>query len=112
MNLSSVLECMGPKHRSDIYLISGLGWLVGYCIIPFIAYFIRDFRYMHWAIVCPLICMVFWLYFLTESPRWLITSGNTEKAERVLRDIVRQNNLSEEDFDEKFNELIQHSQTV
>lgn len=103
---------MGPKHRSDIYLTSGLGWLVGYCIIPLIAYYIRDFRYMHWACVCPLVSMACWLFFISESPRWLITSGNTAKAERVLRNIVQQNGLSEENFDEKFAELLQHLQLV
>ena len=109
---SSVLENMGPKHRSDIYLISGLGWLVGYCLIPLIAYYIRDFRYMHWAMICPLICMVCWLYLMSESPRWLITSGKTKRGERVLRRIVRQNNMSEENFDEKYAELLQHLQLV
>ena len=46
--------------------------------------------------------MFFWLFFITESPRWLITSGKTDKAEEILRQIVRQNSLSEDDFDEKF----------
>ncbi|CAG2183248.1 unnamed protein product, partial [Oppiella nova] len=102
------MENLGPKHRSDIYLIGGMGWLIGYCLIPVVAYLIRDFRYMHWAVVCPLVCMVCWLFFMNESPRWLITSGNTAKAERVLRQIVQQNGLSEDNFDEKFSELTAH----
>ncbi|CAG2118571.1 unnamed protein product, partial [Medioppia subpectinata] len=104
----TLMENMGPKHRSDIYLVGGMGWLVGYCLIPVMAYFIQDFRYMHWAVVCPLVCMICWLFFLNESPRWLITSGHTDKAERVLRQIVEQNGLNDENFDEKFAELKAH----
>jgi hypothetical protein len=49
---------------------------------------------------------------MNESPRWLITSGNTAKAERVLRQIVEQNGLSEDNFDEKFSELTAHLHLV
>ncbi|XP_054165993.1 organic cation transporter protein-like [Oppia nitens] len=105
---TTLMENLGPKHRSDIYLSSGMGWLVGYCLIPIVAYYVRDFRYMHWAIVCPLVCMVCWLFFLNESPRWLITTGRTEKAKRVLRGICEQNGLNTDNFEEKFTELKTH----
>ncbi|CAG2162653.1 unnamed protein product [Oppiella nova] len=105
---TSLLESCGPKHRSDIYMLSGIGWVLGCVVIPGTAFWFRDFRYMNWIALLPIGFLMVWFYFIPESPRWLITNGRISEGKEVLRNIIKQNGLSDQDFDEKFAEFTKH----
>ncbi|CAG2179530.1 unnamed protein product [Oppiella nova] len=95
-----VLECCGPKYRSDIAILGGIGWVIGYAGIPGsdiailggigwvigyagipgLAYWLQDYRYMQFASLIPL-----------TSPRWQITNGQVDRAEQTLRNALKMN---------------------
>lgn len=106
--LFQVLESCGPKHRSDIYMIAGFGWVFGYLIVPGIAFWFRDYRAMCLVTILPIVVSMIWFYFIPESPRWLITNGQVSEAETTLRAILKQNGLNDEEFEQKFFELKTH----
>ena len=107
-NYFLVLESCGPKHRSDIYMIAGFGWVFGYVVIPGMAYWLKDFQLMNIYAIVPIILSLVWFYFIPESPRWLITNGRLDYAEQTLKNILKRNQMSDENFDQKFLELKTH----
>ncbi|CAG2181871.1 unnamed protein product, partial [Oppiella nova] len=89
-------------------MLSGIGWVLGCIVIPGTAFWLRDFRYMNWIALLPIGFLMLWFYFIPESPRWLITNGRISEGKEVLRNIVKQNGLSDQDFDQKFAEFTKH----
>ena len=100
-----VLEVCGPKYRSQIVFLSGAGWIIGYALVPGIAYWLQNFRYMQYLSAVPMILMMCWYYFLDESPRWQITNGQTDRAEVTLRKALKMNGKSDLGLKGKLNEL-------
>ena len=89
-------------------MVAGFGWVFGYIIVPGIAYLFKDYRAMSLVTIAPIVLCMFWFYFISESPRWLISNGQVDKAETTLRTILTKNGLNDEDFDRKFTQLKTH----
>ncbi|CAG2100135.1 unnamed protein product [Medioppia subpectinata] len=89
-----VLECCGPKYRSDIQIVAGIGWVLGYVLLPPFAYWLPDFRYMQLISALPLIAMLIWFYYLYESPRWQLANGQVDRAEVTIKKALQMNGKS------------------
>eukprot|EP00057_Strongylocentrotus_purpuratus_P013413 XP_011667887.1 PREDICTED: organic cation transporter protein [Strongylocentrotus purpuratus] len=64
-----------------------------------IAYWIRDWRMLQVALVTPLFILFIFLIILPESPRWLISQGETEKAKKIIKHAAKVNKVQlPEDF--------------
>ena len=100
-----MLEICGPKYRSDIVILGGIGWVLGYALLPGVALWLQDFRYMQLMSFAVMILMMIWFYFLDESPRWQITNGLTEKAELTLRKALKMNGKADTGLKEQLNDL-------
>ena len=98
-----MIEICGPKYRSDVLILGGIGWVSGYALTPGLAYWLQDFRSMQFASAIPLILLMVWFYFLDESPRWQITNGFTQKAEQTLRKALRMSGKSDNGLKEQLN---------
>ncbi|XP_069015485.1 solute carrier family 22 member 13-like [Embiotoca jacksoni] len=65
---------------------------LGLMLLSGIAYLIHDWRIMQLVLFSPLvIVLVIFYWFLPESPRWLVTQGRKEEAQRELRRAARVN---------------------
>ena len=106
------MESCGPKYRDTIVVLSGIGWVVGYAIVPGLAYWLQDYRYMQLVSVIVLVLMVFWYYYMFESPRWLITNGYVDRAEHTLRKALNMNGKSDENLKHQLTELSDHLREV
>ena len=100
-----MLEICGPKYRSDIVILGGIGWVAGYVMIPGLALLLPNFRHLQLVAFASMVLMMVWFYFLDESPRWQITNGHTDRAEVTLRKALKMNGKSDADLREKLNEL-------
>ena len=89
-------------------MLSGFGWVFGYVLVPGMAYWLKDYQLMSYYAIIPVALTMVWFYFIPESPRWLITNGQIDRAEQTLRGILKRNQLSDENFDQKFLELKNH----
>ena len=110
-----MVEATGPKHRQDFILLSGFGWIVGYCALPWIALWIGHFRYLTLVTAFLGIIMTLWFYFyIDESTRWQLVNNKFDKAEKTIKKILNKNNklISEEDLKGKMRQLTEHIQLV
>ena len=55
-----VMEVTGSEHRATFGTLARGGKPIGYVLVPIIAYFARDFRYLQLVITAP---QVLWLYW-------------------------------------------------
>ncbi|KAK6631354.1 hypothetical protein RUM44_005880 [Polyplax serrata] len=85
------MEVSDEKTRSYIAFLQCAGWVFGLCILAFVAWVVRDWKLIMLVTTLPnIIC--FCLYkLLPESPRWLASRGEMEKAVDVLKYIARVN---------------------
>lgn len=88
-----MIEWTGQSWRIYISTLGSLGWVVGYCSMPWITMYFLHFRHMQ-LFVCfyQLACFV-WLLCLPESPRWLLTHRRFDKAYQVLLRAAKFNGL-------------------
>eukprot|EP00094_Tigriopus_californicus_P013907 TCALIF_13460-PA protein Name:"Similar to Tret1-2 Facilitated trehalose transporter Tret1-2 homolog (Drosophila melanogaster)" AED:0.09 eAED:0.09 QI:27/0.8/0.66/1/0.6/0.5/6/0/447 len=77
-------EFSNPKIRS----FTGCIWLMTYSLGQCLIYLLGAFLPWRWAIgitLIPLILSTFGMFLMHESPVWLLTQGQVEKAELSLR---------------------------
>lgn len=97
-----ILEVIGPKQREILGIAIQFGWALGYIVMPFVAYFIRDFRYLQLACTLPeIVCIYICWQRIPESPRWQLTNGRFKAAEISLRKAAHENSLSNKLLDEE-----------
>ncbi|CAG2164959.1 unnamed protein product [Oppiella nova] len=95
----------------NIYLYSLARFVVacaGHALVPGLAYWLQDYRFMQLVSVVVLVLMVFWYYYMFESPRWLITNGYVDRAEHTLRKALKMNGKSDENLTHQLTELSDH----
>nr|CAD7429750.1 unnamed protein product [Timema monikensis] len=81
-----VLEYVGPRYRTLVANLSiAIYFALGCCVLPWIAYFVADWRMICIATSVPLVIAVFTPFIVPESARWLVSRGETEKAISILR---------------------------
>ncbi|KAK8381988.1 hypothetical protein O3P69_015172 [Scylla paramamosain] len=88
------LEVCEPKHRGTVGILTGLPWALGTMAFGGVAYFIRDWRWLQLAVSLPNVLIFPALYFMDESPRWLIVRGRHDQAVQVLRKAARWNRVT------------------
>ncbi|KAM9846438.1 LOW QUALITY PROTEIN: uncharacterized protein ACBR49_009739 [Aulostomus maculatus] len=70
-----------------------LFYCIGYMILPWIAYGIREWRTLLAVLAATNVVYIPLWWFIPESPRWLITQGRVEEAEVVIREAARKNKV-------------------
>ncbi|XP_064084807.1 organic cation transporter protein-like isoform X3 [Macrobrachium nipponense] len=88
------MEVCEPRHRSVVGIILALPWAIATMLWGGVAYFIRDWRWLQTAVSLSGILISPVLWFMDESPRWLIVEGKFERANKVLRRAARWNKVT------------------
>ncbi|XP_015264754.1 PREDICTED: solute carrier family 22 member 4 [Gekko japonicus] len=87
-------EILGKSVR---IIFSTLGvcifFAIGYMLLPLFAYFIRDWRMLLLALTVPGVCCIPLWWIIPESPRWLISQGRFQEAERIIRKAAKMNGI-------------------
>lgn len=92
-----MIEWVGPKWRMQISTLGSMGWVIGYCTMPWITLYFLHFRHMQLFICFYEIVFVVWLLCLPESPRWLLIHKRFDEAYEVLLMAAKFNGLIKED---------------
>lgn len=81
-----VLEYVGPKWRTFVANMSiALFFTTASCALPWIAYYLADWKMFAIVTSAPLILAVFTPLLVPESARWLVSQGKVEKAITILK---------------------------
>ena len=92
-NISVVylMEFVPPPYRA----MSGLMYQITYCLslllVDKIAYIERHWRQLQFYVALPPVVAFCIIVFLPESPRWLVATNQSKKAECCLKKVARYN---------------------
>lgn len=84
-------EVTDPEHRAFYSLMVHNGFSIGGLYLALCGYILRDHFWVQIALVIPMLFTIFLPLLVHESPRWLLTTGRYEKAEKVIREIAKTN---------------------
>ncbi|XP_037793750.1 organic cation transporter protein-like isoform X2 [Penaeus monodon] len=79
------METCDPRFRAATGILIFLPWTVGLILLGGFGYLIRDWRELMFALSLPTLLFLPVLWFVDESPRWLIVRGRHQHALRVLQ---------------------------
>ncbi|CAL4068129.1 unnamed protein product, partial [Meganyctiphanes norvegica] len=102
------MEMVVPQQRTVWGLVLFLPWCVGTSMWGLLGYLIREWRYLQLASTLPYIILIPALWWMNESPRWLLVNGHTERARVVLGKAARWNKLKL--TDQQIEKYIQEAQ--
>ncbi|KAH8415545.1 hypothetical protein KR222_003811, partial [Zaprionus bogoriensis] len=87
-----VMEYVGPKYRAFVTNLILTGFFMpAACLLPWIAYWCRDWRLLTLVTSLPIIVSLLMYFFLQESARWLVTVGKLEKAISIIKYVAKTN---------------------
>ncbi|CAL1299090.1 unnamed protein product [Larinioides sclopetarius] len=104
-----MLEIIGPKHRSAYGMAAQSGWGIGCAVLTILAWYLRDWFWIHLAITLPSIFLLFSWWLFPESPRWLLTHGKTDEALKVLSKAGKRNGMYSNAIETKIKEIVSKS---
>ncbi|KAJ8009056.1 hypothetical protein DPEC_G00084880 [Dallia pectoralis] len=86
-----ITELVGVEHRRTVGIIYQSVFSVGIIILPLIAYFITDWRWLQVIFTAPYLVFLSYYWFIPESPRWLLSQHNTKKAVEITEAMAKEN---------------------
>lgn len=87
-----VLEYVGLKWRTFVANMSiAIFFTLAACLLPWIAFFLANWRHIALAISIPLALAIFTPWLVPESARWLVSQGQIEKAIEIMKKIGKIN---------------------
>ncbi|XP_012738009.2 solute carrier family 22 member 2 [Fundulus heteroclitus] len=86
-----ITELVGVEYRRTVGVIYQMFFSVGILILPLLAYFITDWRWLQVVITVPYILFLSYYWFIPESPRWLLSQNQKSKAVKITKDMAKEN---------------------
>ncbi|XP_071324220.1 solute carrier family 22 member 2-like [Trachinotus anak] len=86
-------EIVGVEYRRTVGILFQMFFSVGVLILPLLAYFISDWRWLQVAITAPYVLFLSYYWFIPESPRWLISQNNSSKALEIIEAMAKENKM-------------------
>ncbi|KAH0519961.1 Solute carrier family 22 member 3 [Microtus ochrogaster] len=84
-----VTEIVGSKQRRIVGIVIQMFFTLGIILLPGIAYFMPSWQGIQLAISLPSFLFLLYYWVVPESPRWLITRKQGEKALKILRHVAK-----------------------
>ncbi|XP_049703633.2 organic cation transporter protein [Helicoverpa armigera] len=85
------MEVVSGKWRTLIPVIYQLPFGFGNAVMAGLAYWLRDWRKLEFALATLSSLYILYWFWVPESPRWLLATGRTEEAIAILKDVTRYN---------------------
>ncbi|CAF3885922.1 unnamed protein product [Adineta steineri] len=85
------VEIVGPAQRVFSGIVIEYFFALGELILLVFAYMFRTWRLLHATLAVLSIPFLFFYFLIPESPRWLISKGYYDEAEKILCQIAKTN---------------------
>ncbi|KAF5290612.1 hypothetical protein FQR65_LT01902 [Abscondita terminalis] len=93
-----ILEYVGPKWRTLAANLSiALFFCLASCLLPWIAWFLSDWRMLCIVTSAPLVLAILTPWCVPESARWLVSQGEIDKSITILKKFERINGTKVEE---------------
>ncbi|XP_059912661.1 solute carrier family 22 member 6-like [Gadus macrocephalus] len=90
-SFSLIVEWIPTRVRTVVGTGTGYCYTMGQLILALVAYFIRDWRWLTFAVSLPFYVAFLYSWWLLESSRWLVLKNKPEQAVENLRLVARYN---------------------
>ncbi|XP_048452560.1 solute carrier family 22 member 7 [Rhincodon typus] len=91
ISITLSVEWTDVEHRAAMAIIPSPMWSVGNMLLALIAYLIRDWRWLLFAVTSPCLVAAALCWWIPESARWLLANGKTKEAQVSLRKCAKVN---------------------
>ncbi|XP_054426588.1 solute carrier family 22 member 20-like [Pteronotus mesoamericanus] len=95
-SLSLVVEWMPARGRTVAGVLLGFSFTLGQLILAAVAWLVRPWRWLQFAVSVPFLIFFLYSWWLPESSRWLLLHGKSQLALRNLRKVAAMNGRKEE----------------
>ncbi|XP_069866007.1 solute carrier family 22 member 20 [Dipodomys merriami] len=95
-SLSLVVEWMPTRGRTVAGILLGYSFTMGQLILAGVAYLIRPWRWLQFAVSAPFLIFFLYSWWLPESSRWLLLHGRSQQAVQNLQKVAAMNGRREE----------------
>uniref|UniRef100_A0A671NNG2 Solute carrier family 22 member 2-like n=1 Tax=Sinocyclocheilus anshuiensis TaxID=1608454 RepID=A0A671NNG2_9TELE len=75
-----ITELVGVEYRRMVGVTYQLFFSLGILILPLLAYFIPNWRWLQVVFTIPYICFLTYYWFIPESPRWLLSQNKRNET--------------------------------
>ncbi|TNN63953.1 Solute carrier family 22 member 2 [Liparis tanakae] len=89
-----ITEIVGVEYRRTVGVLYQMFFSVGILILPLLAYFITDWRWLQVVITVPYILFLSYYWFIPESPRWLLSQNKKSEAVAITEAIAKENKMT------------------
>uniref|UniRef100_A0A3B4X129 Solute carrier family 22 member 3 n=1 Tax=Seriola lalandi dorsalis TaxID=1841481 RepID=A0A3B4X129_SERLL len=86
-----ITEIVGVEYRRTVGVLYQMFFSVGILLLPLLAYFITDWRWLQVVITVPYIIFLSYYWFIPESPRWLLSQNKKTQAVKITEDMAKEN---------------------
>ncbi|XP_023210688.1 organic cation transporter protein-like [Centruroides sculpturatus] len=100
-----LMEVVGKEYRVIVGLFDKLGWAVGQMILPGLVWLLRDWFYQELVSFLPYIIILPLWWITPESPRWLLSKGRVDEAEKIVKKAIKTNKRNIENLNEKLKSI-------
>ncbi|OAD57752.1 Organic cation transporter protein, partial [Eufriesea mexicana] len=83
-SFTTLTEVASEKHRQWMGIAYNIGYATGIVIIPGVAYLLHEWRHIQLAISLPALLLLIHMWFMPESPRWLIAHNRRQEAKNLI----------------------------
>ncbi|XP_028252362.1 solute carrier family 22 member 2-like [Parambassis ranga] len=84
-------EIVGVEYRRTVGILYQMFFSIGNLILPLLAYYIVDWRWLQVVISAPYILFLSYYWFIPESPRWLISQKRSSEAFEITEAMAKEN---------------------
>ncbi|XP_006861000.1 PREDICTED: solute carrier family 22 member 20 [Chrysochloris asiatica] len=95
-SLSLVVEWMPTRGRTVAGILLGFSFTFGQVILATVAYLIRPWRWLQFAVSAPFLIFFLYSWWLPESSRWLLLHGKSQLAVQNLQKVAAINGKKQE----------------
>ncbi|XP_066467925.1 solute carrier family 22 member 7-like [Tiliqua scincoides] len=89
------MEWVDIEHRTMSGILTSIFWSLGNMLLALVAYLVRDWRWLLFAVTLPCVVGIISMWWVPESARWLLTKGKLKQAHRYLQKCAKMNKRKE-----------------
>uniref|UniRef100_H3CWI5 Solute carrier family 22 member 3 n=1 Tax=Tetraodon nigroviridis TaxID=99883 RepID=H3CWI5_TETNG len=86
-----ITEIVGVEFRRTVGVLYQMFFSIGVLILPLLAYYITDWRWLQVAFTAPYFFFLSYYWFIPESPRWLLSQNRKSRAVVIMEEMAKEN---------------------